>query len=55
MLLGGAAGVAGEVLWGVGQRFAATRMMQMSDLVVAGFLAGLLVFGIFGGAKSGSR
>jgi len=55
MLLGGAAGVAGEVLWGVGQRFVATRMMQISDLVVAGFLAGLLVFGIFGGAKPGSR
>ncbi len=54
-LLGGAAGVAGEVLWGVGQQFLSTRLMQISDLAVAGFLAGLLVFGIFGGAKPGSR
>ena len=54
-LLGGAAAVAGEVLWGVGRHFFSTRVMQVSDLAAAGFLAGLLVFGIFGGAKPGSR
>lgn len=54
-LLGGAAAVAGEVLWGVGRQFFSSRVMQISDLAAAGFLAGLLVFGIFGGAKPGSR
>lgn len=54
-MLAGAAGVAGEVLWGVERHFFSTRLMQVSDLAVAGFLAGLLVFGIFGGAKPGSH
>ena len=49
------AGVAGEVLWGLGHRFAPTHLIQICDLAAAGLLAGLLVFGIFGGAKPGSR
>ncbi len=50
-----AAGIAGEVLWGLQHRFMGTHVMQVSDLAAVGFLAGLLVFGIFGGAKPGSR
>src|SRR5690606_38666934 len=50
-----AAGIAGEVLWGLQQRFMGSHVMQVSDLAAVGFLAGLLVFGIFGGAKPGSR
>jgi hypothetical protein len=50
-----AAGVAGEVLWGLGRHFAPSHVIQVADLAAAGFLAGLLVFGIFGGAKPGSK
>jgi hypothetical protein len=48
-------GVAGEVLWGLGHRVTPSHTIQVCDLAAAGFLAGLLVFGIFGGAKPGSR
>ncbi len=53
--VGVAGGIAAEVLWGMGHSFLETRVMQITDFSVAGLLIGLLVFGIFGGAKPGSR
>lgn len=54
-LVGGAAAIAAEVLWGMGQRFLESRAMQITDFGAAGLLLGLLVFGLFGGARAGSR
>jgi hypothetical protein len=54
-LVGGAAAIAGEVLWGMGQRFLESRAMQVTDFGAAGLLVGLLIFGLLGGASPGSR
>jgi hypothetical protein len=50
-----AAGIGAEVLWGMGKHFLDSRIMQITDFGVAGMLAGLLVFGLFGGVKPGSK
>ena len=54
-LVSAAAGIAGNVLWEMGQRFLENVIMQTTDFAAGGMLLGLLVFGIFGGAKPGSR
>lgn len=43
--------IAAEVLWGMGRTFLPTRIMQLTDAGAVGLLAGLLVFGLFGGVK----
>lgn len=55
LLFAAAAGIGGEVLWGMGRHFLESRVMQITDFGVAGMLAGLLVFGLFGGVKPGSK
>ncbi len=55
LLIAGAAAIGGEILWGMGRHFLDSRVMQITDLGVAGMLVGLLVFGLFGGVKPGSK
>ncbi len=55
VLVSAAAGIAGDVLFGMGQRFLETTVMQTTDFAAAGMLLGLLVFGLLGGAKPGAR
>jgi hypothetical protein len=54
-LIGGASVIGGEILWGMGKHFFSSHVMQLTDFGVAGMLAGLLAFGLFGGVKPGSR
>lgn len=55
VLIAGAAVIGGEILWGMGKHFLSSHAMQLTDFGVAGMLAGLLAFGLFGGVKPGSR
>lgn len=49
------AGIAGEMAWGAKYVFVATRLVQVTAFAAAGFLAALLVLGIFGGTRSGYK
>ncbi len=55
VLFGAAAAIGAEVLWGMDRHFLESRVMQITDFGVAGLLVGLLVFGLFGGVKPGSK
>lgn len=55
ILFGVGAAIGAEILWGMGRHFLESRPMQITDLGVAGLLVGLLVFGLFGGVKPGSK
>jgi hypothetical protein len=56
ILVGAFAGLAGELAWGFpgGVLFSA-RLTQIVAFSAAGFLAALLVLGLFGGVRSGQR
>lgn len=53
LLVGAVAAIAGEVLWGAGRALLADRLTQITIFATGGFLLGLLVLGVMGGAKRG--
>lgn len=56
ILVGAAAGLAGELAWGFpGGVLFAVRLTQIVAFSAAGFLAALLVLGLFGGVRSSQR
>lgn len=55
LLLAAGFGIGAEVLWGMGKRVLETHVMQITDFAAAGVLVGLLVFGISGGVRPGSK
>jgi hypothetical protein len=55
LVVGGFAGVIGEVCWTTGKHLVPERMPQILGFAAAGFLASLLVLGIFGGTRSSKR
>lgn len=55
LVAGAVMGGVGWVGWGTGQAIHASREVQTIAFALAGFLAGLLVLGILGGAKKSKR
>lgn len=55
LVVAGVAGLGGDVLWATGRHLLETRTMQITNAGVAGMLVGLLVFGLLGGVKPGSK